>query len=66
MTIICPECGGEGIADRPPLRRCRRCKGTGRVPGSGPYKVVGRPTNAAQNEAQEAFSRKESEDSGDG
>jgi len=66
MSKICPDCKGEGIEDRPPLRRCHRCKGAGRVSDSGPYKVVGRHTNAVQNEAQEAFSPKESEDAGDG
>lgn len=66
MSVICPDCNGEGIEDRPPLRRCHRCKGAGRVSDSGPYEVVGHPTNAVQNEAQKALPPKESEDTGDG
>jgi DnaJ-class molecular chaperone len=32
LTMLCPDCKGEGIEDRPPLRKCHRCKGAGRIP----------------------------------
>ena len=28
----CPNCGGDGYDDSPPMRRCGVCKGKGRVP----------------------------------
>lgn len=31
LTTLCPDCNGEGIEDRPPLRKCHLCRGKGKV-----------------------------------
>lgn len=32
----CPNCRGEGWEPKPPMRKCRLCKGTGKLPDKCP------------------------------
>jgi DnaJ-class molecular chaperone len=32
----CPNCGGDGFENNPPMRKCGICKGTGKVWEKGP------------------------------
>ena len=31
----CPNCGGDGFENTPPMRKCGICKGRGRLPSEG-------------------------------
>jgi DnaJ-class molecular chaperone len=43
----CPNCGGDGFENNPPMRRCGICKGRGRLPYAPTTKGVGRNPNEA-------------------
>ena len=36
----CPNCQGEGWEPKPPMRKCRLCKGTGKLPDAPTTKGV--------------------------
>jgi RecJ-like exonuclease len=44
----CPNCGGDGFENTPPMRKCGICKGRGRLPDSSTTKGVDRNPNEAQ------------------
>ncbi len=43
----CPNCGGDGYEDNPPMRRCGVCKGAGHLPYKGTTKHRRATANAA-------------------
>ena len=51
----CPNCGGDGYEPKPPMRKCRVCKGSGRVPAQtypSTTKGVVRNPSEAQSPAE--------------
>lgn len=46
---LCPNCRGEGSEPKPPMRRCRLCKGTGHLPDAPTTKGVERNPNESHS-----------------